>query len=358
MEGKAAVRISVKTSKPYEVLIGSGLIQNVPALISTVCKSSRAAIVTDDIVSRLYLHELRESLRENGFEAVSFAFPNGEQSKNICVLSDILEFLAFHRFRRNDTIIALGGGVVGDIAGMAAAVYMRGISVIQIPTTLLAAVDSSVGGKTAIDLKNGKNLAGAFWQPGMVVCDADIMGQLPDEIFAEGMAEVIKCNVIKDLPLIGWIEKDELKRHLMEVISACVALKRDVVEQDEFDQKGIRNILNVGHTAAHAIEKLSGYTISHGHAVGTGMVIEAEIAAKLGICENDTVDRIRTAVGHYGLMVDTPWTSEQIAEAMMSDKKNRDTRIVFELPRFLGSCEEIKLEKETLIPLLKHAIER
>ena len=345
-------KIHVNVSKPYDVLIGNGLINELPGLISPVCASKRLAIITDDIVAGLYLEKVEEELKERGFETISFIFQHGEQSKNINTLSDILEFLAANHIRRNDTLIALGGGVPGDITGLAAAIYNRGISVIQVPTTLLSAVDSSVGGKTAIDLKNGKNLAGAFWQPSMVVCDVDVIERLPDEIFNEGMAEVIKCNVIKALPIIDLIDNETLKARLEDVIYECVALKRDVVEQDEFDVKGIRNILNVGHTVAHAIEKLSGYTVSHGHAVGTGLYVEAEIARKLGLCDEETVLKIKTAVDAFDLPVKTPWSADTIAEAMKSDKKNRDAHIVFELPYRLGECKEIKFDKTKTAELI------
>lgn len=345
-------KIHVNVSKPYDVLIGNGLINELPGLIFPVCTSNRVAIVTDDIVAGLYLEKVEEELKERGFETGSFIFQNGEQSKNIDTLSDILEFLAENHIRRNDTLIALGGGVPGDITGLAAAIYMRGISVIQVPTTLLAAVDSSVGGKTAIDLKNGKNLAGAFWQPSMVVCDVGIIERLPDDIFAEGMAEVIKCNVIKDLPIIEWIGDGTICTHLEDVIYECIALKRDVVEQDEYDVKGIRNILNVGHTVAHAVEKLSGYTVSHGHAVGTGLVVESEMASRLSLCDEATIQKLKTAVDAYNLPVATPWSAEVMVDAMKSDKKNRDAQIVFELPYRLGECKEIKLDKSKATELI------
>ena len=348
--------IRVNVSKPYDVLIGRGIFQHIPEFILPVCASKRLAVITDDIVAKLYLHSLKNNLEDAGFDIFALVFPNGEQSKNIGTLSDILEFLAEKQFRRNDAIIALGGGVVGDIAGLAAAIYMRGVRVIQIPTTLLAAVDSSVGGKTAIDLRGGKNLAGAFWQPSLVACDVDVIEWLPDAIFAEGMAEVLKCNVIKPLPIISWVKEGRLKAHLDDVICDCVALKRDVVENDEFDEKGIRNILNVGHTVAHAIEKLSKYEISHGHAVATGLVIEATLAHELGLCDIAVVKEINAAVAQYGLMVEIPWTAEQIAEAMKHDKKNRDDRIVFELPCDLGKCIETKLEKACVVELLKKMV--
>lgn len=345
--------IHVGVSKPYDVLIGRGLFPKIPELIAPVCASARVAVVTDDVVAGLYLDELKKRLEAAGFEVFTYAFANGEQSKNIGTLAEILEFLAANHLRRNDALIALGGGVVGDIAGLAASIYMRGIPVIQIPTTLLSAVDSSVGGKTAIDLKNGKNLAGSFWQPSMVICDADVIEKLPEAVFSEGMAEVIKCSVIRELPIIDWIEEGTLKARLDDVICACVSLKRDVVEQDEFDTKGIRNLLNAGHTVAHAIEKLSGYTVSHGHAVGTGLAVEAEIARKLGMCGGDTPRRIRHAAECYGLMTELPWSGAEMADAMKSDKKNRDARIVFELPHALGKCEEIKLERDDAVGMLE-----
>lgn len=345
-------QIHVNVSKPYDVLIGRNLIFEVADIIAPITSGNQIAIITDDIVGNLYLENIEQQLNSAGYRVCSFAFPNGEKSKNIHTLSDILEFLAENRIRRNDTLVALGGGVVGDITGLAAALFMRGLAVIQIPTTLLAAVDSSVGGKTAIDLTHGKNLAGAFWQPSMVVCDAKIIEDLPNDIFCEGMAEVIKCNIIKKLPIFDWIEKLELKQNLDSVIYECIALKRDIVEQDEFDDKGVRNILNVGHTVAHAIEKLSNYQISHGNAVGAGLVMEAELSYRLGMCDENTVREIRKAVEAYHLLVDVPWNAEELVKAMKSDKKNRDAKIVFELPCELGQCVECRLNDDQIKKIL------
>jgi 3-dehydroquinate synthase len=347
-------RISVNVSKKYDVLIGRGLLADIGKLIKPICISNHVAIVTDDIVSELFLKIIESSLGKCGISSVSFIFPNGEKSKNIDTLSSILEFLAENQIRRNDTLIALGGGVVGDIAGLAASIYMRGISVIQVPTTLLSSVDSSVGGKTAIDLKHGKNLAGAFWQPSMVVCDVDIIESLPDLVFSEGMAEVIKCNLIKDLPIINWIEQGVLRSHLEDVVFYCVDLKREIVERDEYDVIGVRNTLNVGHTVAHAIEKLSQYKYSHGIAVGTGIVIESQISMKMGICSPDVVKRIMTAIREYNLMIyDMPWTPEEMVDAMKSDKKNRSSDVVFELPISFGNCKEVYVNPIELKTLLK-----
>ena len=341
-------QIRINVSKPYDVVLGDGLIDRAAELIRPVCRSDRLAVVTDDVVDKLYGEGVRSGLEAAGFTVFKYVFPNGEGSKNIGTLSGILEFLAEKELRRNDALIALGGGVVGDMAGFAAAVYMRGIPVIQIPTTLL----SSIGGKTAIDLAHGKNLAGAFWQPSLVIADTRVIGSLPAAIFAEGMGEVVKCNVIRAMPTIERIEQGTLMENLPAVVEDCVTLKQDIVQQDEFDRKKIRNILNAGHTVAHAIEKLSGYAVSHGRAVGTGLVIEAEIARKLGMCDAQTVERVKNAVSAYGLYHRPPYSPADMARAMHSDKKNTDADIVFELPRAIGDCVEVKLSEEEVARLL------
>ena len=348
--------VHVNVSKSYDVLIGYGLLDQISELIKPICKTNRVAIITDDIVEHLFGDSICQSLYENGFEAISYSFPNGERSKNIETLSGILEFLAEKRITRKDTLIALGGGVVGDIVGLAAALYMRGMTVIQVPTTLLSAVDSSVGGKTAVDLKAGKNLVGAFWQPSMVVCDVNVIESLPEQIFNEGMSEVIKCSIIRKMPINDWIENNSLKDHLEDVIFECIKLKRDIVEEDEYDNKGIRNVLNVGHTVAHAIEKLSDYTISHGHAVGTGLIIEARIANELGKTETSVVEQIRNQVGLSGLVERIDWSPLQMVEAMKSDKKNADSSIVFELPLQFGETEELKIDTQALLVLMEKVL--
>ena len=348
--------IHVNVSKPYDVLIGYGLLNQVGELISPICKTKRVVVITDDIVEKLYLKSVYHRLKENSFDTICYSFPNGEKSKNIKTLEKILEFLAENHVSRKDMLIALGGGVVGDIVGFAAAVYMRGMSVIQIPTTLLSAVDSSVGGKTAIDLNAGKNLVGAFWQPDMVVCDVDVIKNLPEQVFNEGMSEVIKCSLIRKMPINEWIDNDCLKDHLEEMIFECIQLKCDIVEEDEFDNKGIRNVLNVGHTVAHAIEKLSGYSTSHGHAVGTGLVIESRLACLLGKSEGHVTKQIKDHVSKYGLFETITWSSAQMVEAMKSDKKNSGSSIVFELPLSWGETHEMKLDYQSLLQLMEKAV--
>ena len=248
--------VTVKTSATYEVLIGSGLLQKAGEAVKKVISPCKAAIVTDSTVVHLYEETVRQSLTEAGFSVCTFVFPAGEASKNIHTLSHLLEFLAKEEMTRTDLIVALGGGVTGDLAGFGAAVYLRGIPFVQIPTTFLAAIDSSVGGKTAVDLEAGKNLAGAFYQPKRVLCDTDVLQTLPEVVFADGIAEALKYGVLGDAALFEKIAGGDFRQDLEEIIETCVSMKRDVVEEDEFDT-GKRQLLNLGHTFGHAIEQKS-----------------------------------------------------------------------------------------------------
>lgn len=258
--------VTVRASRPYEVTIGRGLLDTVGRQAAGQWKGRSAAVVSDSTVAPLYLNRVKDSLERAGFQVHSFVFPAGEDQKNGGTYLKLLEFLAARRLTRADGLIALGGGVVGDLAGFAAATFLRGIGFLQLPTTLLAAVDSSVGGKTAIDLTNGKNLAGAFYQPQAVLCDLDTLDTLPAEVFADGCAEVIKYGMIGDPALLARLETVDFRADPEELVARCVAQKRNLVEQDEFDT-GARQLLNLGHTLGHGVEACSGYTVSHGRAV-------------------------------------------------------------------------------------------
>ncbi|MFA6729957.1 MAG: 3-dehydroquinate synthase [Candidatus Izemoplasmatales bacterium] len=342
--------IPVRASKQYNVLIGDGLIRKLSSLISDICLSKKIAVITDNIVDRLYADQVNTNLTDHGYSVVRYVFPNGEDSKNITTFASILEFLAENDFKRNDTLIALGGGVVGDITGFAASVYMRGIDFIQIPTTLLAAVDASVGGKTAVDLSAGKNLAGTFWQPRIVICDSAIIHSLPFDIFGNGMAEVIKHGVINGTDILHSIENDGVMDNLEWVLKRNVEIKRDVVENDE-RENGIRRFLNFGHTIAHAIEKASDYSIPHGIAVGTGMVYEAKIAYSLGMCGSELVERIKSCCQKYQLHHEIK-VNKELVSLMKHDKKNKDDNIVFALPESIGKMKIIKLSQEDILQLM------
>ncbi|MBR7187161.1 MAG: 3-dehydroquinate synthase, partial [Clostridia bacterium] len=325
--------VHVTASTNYDVHIGGGLIDRSGELAARAIRPCRAVIVADDTVDELYGDRVQISFRYAGFDASRCTFPAGEASKNIDTLSDILETLARRQLTRSDLVVALGGGVTGDIAGFAAAVYARGIRFLQIPTTLLAAVDSSVGGKTAIDLKAGKNLAGAFHQPSLVLTDTDVIRALPAEQLACGAAEVIKAGVLFDEALFSLLEDGRWHDRMDEVIERCVALKRDVVAEDEFDT-GARALLNLGHTFGHAIEKCSGLTITHGQGVAIGMLMAACAAG----CPDETVLRLARCVSANGLRTHCEYPAGALAEAALHDKKRAGGSITLVLPERIGKC--------------------
>lgn len=328
--------VKVSASRNYEVLIGENIISDSGKYIEEALGGRpRLAVITDDRVNELHGKTLETALSD--FDVVKFTFKNGEESKNIKTYGKILEFLAENNITRTDAVVAFGGGVVGDIAGFAASTFLRGIRFVQIPTTLLAMVDSSVGGKTAIDLEGGKNLCGTFWQPSLVICDYSFLTTLSEEIFSDGMAEVIKYGVIRDRSLFELLLKENAKKNIEEIISRCVSIKRDIVNEDEKDT-GVRALLNFGHTAAHSIEKLSGFNISHGRAVGIGMVIASKVAEKMGICKKDTTEEIIKAVKLYSLDTECPFSAKDIYSISLSDKKRSGEYITLVLPERTGIC--------------------
>lgn len=329
-------RIRVTASKEYEVVIGKGVLSRAGEEISPLVKAKIAAIISDDITSQMFSATVKESVEAQGIKTVEFIIPHGESSKSAENYMEILEFLADNKLTRADCIIALGGGVVGDLAGFVAATYLRGIDFVQIPTTLLSAVDSSVGGKTAINLSAGKNLAGAFYQPRVVLCDTEIIGNLPDEIFADGMAEVIKYGAIRNAYIFELIERGA-HENLDELIAECVRIKRDVVGEDEFDT-GLRQLLNFGHTPAHTIEKLSGYEVSHGRAVAAGMCIMSRAAEKLGLCHDNVSGEIEKMCTMFGLPTSVEYTPRDMADIAMSDKKRGAGYITLVVPQRRGFC--------------------
>ena len=348
-------KVIVKASVEYAILIGRGILGQLGEEIKKRIQPCKAAIITDTTVEKLYAEKTELSLREAGFTTCRFVYPAGEQSKHIGTLSDILEFLAEEEMTRQDIIIALGGGVCGDMAGFAAAVYQRGIRFVQVPTTFLAAVDSSVGGKTAIDLKAGKNMAGAFYQPHLVLCDVDMLDTLPEEVFADGIAETLKYGIIGDVELFEKTATGIFRDDLEEIIETCVKMKRDIVMEDEFDT-GVRQLLNLGHTLGHAIEKKSGFTISHGHAVAIGMHLIAKAAEEKGLAEKGLVEKIRKALENNRLPVSIGYSAEEIAEGALKDKKRRGGEISFVFPEKIGHCEIVKVPVAEVTKLIEKAL--
>lgn len=344
--------VHVTASRSYDVLIGTGLLDALGSHAAVFQNAKKVCIVSDSNVWPLYGSRTETSLANAGLESVHFVFPAGEEQKNGTTYLELLNFLAKNRITRSDLIVALGGGVVGDLAGFAAATYLRGISFIQIPTTLLAAVDSSVGGKTAIDLPAGKNLAGAFCQPSLVLCDVTCLDTLPEEIFRDGCAEVIKYGILYDIELFASLFEAGLNFDRESVITRCVELKRDVVAKDEFDT-GERMKLNLGHTFGHGVEAISHYSISHGKAVSIGMAIAARASAAQGICSDFTRDSITEILRKFALPVTCDFTAEELSNAALSDKKRSGDTVNLILPQAIGNCVIHPMAVSQIEPFIK-----
>lgn len=329
--------ITVNASRRYDVHIGSGLLHQLGQYTKSLTKASKVCIVSDSNVFPLHGSQAVNSLKNAGFDVIDFVFPAGEESKNGYVYLELLNFLAQNQITRTDCLIALGGGVVGDLTGFAAATYLRGIAFIQVPTTLLAAVDSSVGGKTAIDLPAGKNLCGAFYQPSLVLCDTDTLNTLPEDIFRDGCAEVIKYGILYDTALFDYLANTGITFDREAVIARCVELKRNVVMEDEFDT-GARMKLNLGHTIGHGVEAQSNFAVSHGKAVAIGMAIVARAAEKTGICSTEVKNRILSVIEVFGLPTTTQYSAEPLLVSALSDKKRTGGTVNLILPAAIGDC--------------------
>ncbi len=338
--------VLVKTGRPYEVLIEHGILDRSGEIIAAqraqqlldfdysegeLIAPGKVCIVTDKNVEALYLEETRVSFRAGGFDVCNFVIDGGEYSKTMEVANSLISFLAEMGFTRTDLVVALGGGVVGDLAGFAASMYMRGIDYVQIPTTVLAAVDSSVGGKTAVNLPEGKNLAGSFHQPIKVIIDPGVFDTLPSDIYNQGLAESIKAGMIADRFLFEGFELGSFD--IEDVIAKSVAIKSRIVSEDE-KEHGVRTLLNLGHTIAHAIEKASAYEIAHGDAVAIGLYTVTKATGAKKLCE-----RVYRTLSLNGL----PWACDIPADEILAqialDKKRRGDEIRLVIPIRIGECE-------------------
>ena len=347
------MELTVNTSKRYTIRIERGALDQLGAYCASMfAPGKKAVVITDTHVAPLYLERVSTSLRNAGFDVTSCAFPAGEPSKRLSTIEGIYGHMAQAHITRSDFAVALGGGVTGDMAGFAAASYMRGIPFVQVPTTLLSQVDSSVGGKTGVDLPQGKNLVGAFWQPSFVLIDPDTLNTLSPHFFADGMGEVIKYGCIKSRALFDLlIETEDITSIMEDVIYRCVDIKRDVVERDEFDT-GERALLNFGHTFGHALEKLHQYQgLSHGAAVGIGMVMMARLGEKAGFTAPGTADKIAAALEKYHLPVHSDLPLSQIVEATASDKKSTGSSINLVLLKDIGESFVHKVARSDLAAL-------
>jgi 3-dehydroquinate synthase len=352
------VRINVK--KPYDVVIEKGILREIAAFMLQEFKGKTAAIITDNNVMKLYEPVVRQSLENAGYTVVSYAFKSGEKHKRPEELFNILNFLADYKITRSDFIIALGGGIAGDLAGFAAGIYLRGIRYIQIPTTFLAAVDSSVGGKTAVNLSAGKNLAGLFYQPENVICDPNTFDTLSDEIFADGVSETVKHGFISDerfFHSLSGKNREQYMENIVEIITRNVEIKGEIVESDEFE-KGRRQLLNFGHTAGHAIEKVTNHAVSHGQAVAAGMILMARAAYKKGFCECDYSREIEAAFAGFQSVINLNYDAEKLYEAALSDKKRSGGKINIIIPERTGECIIKEIKSTELLEIFKLGLEK
>ncbi len=343
-----SIQVEIKASRHYSVQIGEGLLDAAGVLLREKTAAGTACVVSGEHVGGLYGERLAHSLEAAGFRALRFVHPSGEDHKNLETYGKLLGYLAEQGLSRSDLLVSLGGGVTGDLTGFAAATYMRGLDYVQIPTSLLAMVDSSVGGKTAVDLPEGKNLAGCFWQPLAVLCDPALLRTLPEEELRCGAAEVVKAALLRDEALFCELEKAGLPAAFTEeAIARCVSIKRDLVEEDEFD-RGSRRLLNLGHSFGHALELCSGYALRHGQAVAVGMAMIARAAAEKGICSRETAERLRALLGSLGLPTETVIPAKELLGVLLRDKKRSGDSMDLVLPEAIGRCRVERLPVSAL----------
>lgn len=340
-------------SHSYDLTIEKGLLKEIGSWVKELWLPKKIVIITDTNVQPLYGEQVQKSLKEAGFETAIFVIKAGEQSKTLSVAAKVYDFLAYEGMTRSDGIIALGGGVVGDLAGFVASTYMRGLHFLQVPTTLLAQVDSSIGGKTAVNTKKAKNLVGTFAQPDGVLIDPDTLDTLEVRRIQEGSAEIIKSAAIADKDL--WQKLDalkdetELKAHATEIIAACCKIKRKVVEEDELDN-GVRLLLNFGHTIGHALENTAGYgNLTHGEGVAIGMSQITRVAESKKLTPNGTSEKLDKMIQKFHLPIRSNyWDQEQLYTALTHDKKARGGKINIILLESIGKAKIVRIPIEEM----------
>lgn len=336
-----------------EIVIQPGAIDGAGELARRAVGAGKAAVISDEAVMALYGEKLKRSLEGAGFSVCGFAFPAGEHSKNAETYLNILDFLASCGLTRADCVVALGGGVVGDVAGFAAATYLRGVKLVQIPTTILACVDSAVGGKTGIDLKAGKNLAGAFYPANLVLIDPALTDTLPENVYRDGCAEIIKYGAIRDAALFDSLPF--ARQALPDIIRRCISIKQDIVSRDERD-RGERQLLNFGHSFGHAVELASGYTIPHGQAVAIGMALMARACCRKGLCSEDCRDRLIGKIMAFDLPCQTDYSFEALSEALYIDKKRSGSTMTLITLHEIGDCRLTPVSVEEAQDFLREGL--
>lgn len=334
-------------SATYDILIEQNILDKCSEYIAPFVRGKKIMIICDSNVAPLYLNKVKKSFTDTGLEIYSHIFTAGEQSKHLGTVADIYDVLSENSFDRKDMLVALGGGVCGDITGFAAATYMRGIDFVQIPTTLLSQVDSSVGGKTGVDTKHGKNLVGAFYQPKLVLIDKNTLDTLSDHYYCDGLGEVIKYGCIKDKKLFDMLCECDIKENIEDIIFRCLEIKRDVVNEDE-KESGVRMILNFGHTFGHSIEKLSDFSLSHGECVAKGMVLITKASENNGITKAGTAEKIEQLCKKCGLSCDKVFDISDICENAKGDKKGSGENLNLVFIKEIGQYSIERVNKNNL----------
>lgn len=345
------VNIYIDENKSYNIDI-TGELDNLN-INNIIPIDRKIVVITDSNVDKLHSKKFIDKINKLGYNNIfKYVVPAGENTKSIYELYKVLEYLNNVNINRNDYIIALGGGVVGDLSGLAASLYLRGINFIQVPTTLLAMVDSSVGGKTAINMENGKNLIGTFYQPKYVFCCTEFLVTLDKNVYRDGCAEIIKYAMIYDKDLFNVLKDQNFDE--INVIEKCIRIKTHIVKMDEYDKKNIRALLNFGHTFGHPFEILSDFNISHGSAVAIGMFIAAKVSKYLNL--GNVVDDIRNILEKYGFNLSINYSINEICNIMMNDKKRENNDILFILPSEIGSCNMVKININEIKLLLSNSL--
>ncbi len=344
-------------SKKYYVHTGADLLTAAGEISAPLRGAGKAFVLSDSNVAPIYAPRVLASLEHARFSPMLHVVPAGESSKNARTLFSALNAMAAFRMTRADTVFALGGGVIGDLGGLAASLYMRGIGLVQLPTSLLAAVDSSVGGKTAVDLDAGKNLVGTFYQPDLVLYDTDTLSTLPSVQLANGFGEIVKTGMIRDERLFAASAAETVSAaDIARIVHRCVEIKRDVVRSDE-KETGLRMILNFGHTFGHAVEKCGGFSIPHGFCVAVGMALVTTACAKRRVCPADTAARLLAALAARGLPASTDFGADELFNSVMADKKRASDTLTLVLPLGVGRCERRKFSLSEARALLEEGLE-
>ena len=346
-------RITVNTSKPYDIILENGAIKDVAKYITEKYDPPRrVCVMTDSSVGGIYGESVISNLSEAGFSVFRLLFPAGEHSKNLNTYANMLEALADEGMTRTDIIVALGGGIVGDLAGFVAGTYMRGIDYVFVPTSLMAIIDSSLGGKTGVNLAGGKNMTGMFWTPSLVISDPDVLETLSEEKLQDGLAEAIRSAVVSDGALVTYIEKKDYDY----IIDRCISINKTLIEVDEKDE-GLRQLLSFGHTLSHGIEKLSSYGITHGQAVAKGMVGEAKACAKMGYSKMDISQELSAVLEKLGMNPGISMDPEDLYRQTLIDKKIVGNSINIIVPDVIGRCSLRKISLEELRDFIYAACE-